>query len=143
MLIDSNLVSLDGVSIASEATGTAVGLTSFLKPGREEPVPVSVRLTEAAAGGTSLTLKLQQCATEDGSFEDVPGSSLTLAAADLVTGRNLGWRFLPPGVTQPWIRVVATPEGSFSAGKLFAAVVREDELPYEEGMYIDKGRVLA
>lgn len=143
MLLDDNLVSIDAESFASAVTGKAVALTGFLKPGRVEPVPVAIHVNEPAQGGESLTIKLQHSDAEDGSFEDVPGASFTVEAASLVPGRNLGWRYLPPDVSKPWIRVVATPAGSFSAGTLTAAVVREDEFLYESGMYIDKGRTLA
>ena len=142
MLIDSNAVLLDGVNVAGTVvTGVAVGLTSFLKPGREEPVPVAVKVAEGFAGGTSVTLKLQEAAAENGSFTDVADSAVTVAAAKLVPGARIGWRFLPRGVEKPWIRLVATPSGTFTAGSLFGAVVREDELPQEAGMYIDAGVV--
>ena len=62
--------------------------------------------------------------------------------AGLKTGKPLGWRFIPRGVTKPWLKLVVSPGGTFSAGKLFAAIVREDELPYEDGMYIDKGSLV-
>ena len=61
--------------------------------------------------------------------------------ADLTAGKSIGWRFLPPGVSKPWIKMVATPTGTFTAGKIFAAVVREEEQSYEAGMYIDAGMV--
>ena len=35
-----------------------------------------------------------------------------------------------------------TATGTYTGGKLTAAIVREDDLPYEAGLYIDKGRVV-
>ena len=143
MLIDSNAVLLDSAAITSSAvTGPAVGLTSLMKPGRAEPIPIVAKVVEAAfAGGTSIEFKLTQSDTEGGSYEDVPGSTVTVALAVLKVGKTIGWRFLPPGVTKPWLKMVATPTGTFTAGKVFAAVVREDDQPWEAGMYIDAGVV--
>lgn len=139
MIIDDNLVSIENKEIKEAITGDPVALTSFQKPGRMGPVPMLVQLTEDAAGGTSLTLKLQQSDDEKGAFADVPGSSMTVPLADMAMGKNIGWRYLPSGVTKPWFKVVVTPAGSFTAGKIFAAVVREELYPYSDGMYIDSG----
>lgn len=142
MVIDSNLVLMDSTPILGAAvTGNAVPLTSFLKPGREEPIPICAKVVGTDfAGGTSITFKLTQCATSDGTYADVPGSSLTVALADLTVGKPIGWRHLPRGVTLPWLKMVATPTGTFTAGNVFAAIVREDALPMETGMYFDKGK---
>lgn len=140
MIIDSNLVLLDSIAVTNSAvTGSAIALTSFLNPGRMEPIPICAKVVEDFAGGTSITFKLTQCATPDGFYEDVPGSSVTRVAADLTVGKPIGWRFLPRGASKPWLNVVATPTGTFTAGKVFAAIVREDDLPMEAGMYFDKG----
>ena len=143
MIIDSNLVLMDSTAVLGAAvTGNAVPLTSFLKPGREEPIPICAKVVGTDfSGGTSITFKLTQCATSDGTYTDVPGSSVTVVLADLTVGKSIGWRFLPPGATKPWLKMVATPTGTFTAGNVFAAVVREDALPYEAGMFIDKGVV--
>lgn len=144
MLLDANLISLDSAAVTSSAvTGSAVPLTSFLIPGREEPIPICAKVVGADfAGGTSITFKLTQSDTQDGTYTDVPASSVTVALADLKAGKTIGWRFLPRGVSKPWLKIVATPTGTFTAGKVFGAVVREDDLPYEAGMYIDKGVVV-
>ena len=142
MLIDSNTVLFDSVAVTSSpVTGDAVGLTSLFKPGRAEPIPVSLKVVEDFAGGTSITFKLTQADSETGVYSDVPGSLLTVVLADLKKGKLIGWRFLPSGVSGQWLKMVATPSGTFTSGKVFAAVVREDVLPYEAGMYIDGGTV--
>lgn len=140
MLIDSNNVSIDDKSIAAAITGEAIPLTSLLKPGREEPVCVFIRATEKAAGGTSITITIQQSDTKAGTYADA--GSVTVPAAQLAPGRILGWRWLPPSIDKPWLKIKVTPAGDFTAGRIFAAVVREDHLDYENGMYIDKGRLM-
>jgi hypothetical protein len=142
MLLDDNLVSIDAKAIAATVTGDAVALTSIMKPGRVEPIPCCVMVNEAAAGGTSVTIKIQQADSAEGSFTDVPGSSVTVALADMIPGKNIGPRFLPAGVTKQWIKFVVTAAGTFTAGKVSAFVGREDEFLNEAGMYIDKGVVL-
>ena len=139
MLIDSNLVSIDCKPIAA-ITGDAVDLANLKKPGRHD-VPVCVKVIEAAAGGTSVTVKLQQGDTATGSFADV--ASKTVVLADLKKGADIGWKTIPKEVTKPWIKVVTTVSGTFTGGKLFAAVVREEEQPYEAGLYINGGVVKA
>lgn len=141
MIIDSNLVSLDSVAVTGSAvTGSAIALDSFLDPGRMEPIPLCAKVVgEAFAGGTSLTFRITQSDTEDGAYADVPGSEVSVALADLTVGKSIGWRFLPRGVSKPWLKMVVTPTGTFTAGKVFGAVVREDDLPYEAGMFFDKG----
>lgn len=142
MLLDDNTVLLDNVAVLGTAvTSNAIALNALQFPGRSEPIPVTANITQSFAGGTSITFKLVQSDTSDGTYADVPGSSVTVPLTDLVKGKTIGWRFLPPGVTKPWLKMVATPTGTFTAGKVFGAVVREDEQAYAPGMYINKGVV--
>lgn len=140
MLIDSNLVSIDSAELQGTITPVAIPLNSFLKPGREEAIPVCVQASKDVAGGTSVTIGFEQADEENGTFEAV-GPTYEVPLADLQKGCPVGPRWLPRAITKPWIKITATPAGSFSAGTLFAAVVREDALPYEEGMFIDRGVV--
>lgn len=139
MLLDDNTISIDNCSISETLTGDAIPLTSILRPGRAEPVCVFIRATEKAAGGTSVTLTIEHSDTEKGTFSAV--ATATVAADDLCPGKIPGWRWLPPSVIKPWIRIKATPSGTFTAGKIFAAITREDPQEYEDGMYIDKGQL--
>ena len=142
MLLDDNTIFLDSVAVLGTAvTSNAIALNALQFPGRSEPIPVTANITQSFAGGTSITFKLVQSDTSDGTYADVPGSSVTVPLADLVKGKTIGWRFLPPGATKPWLKMVATPTGTFTAGKVFGAVVREDEQNYAPGMYINKGVV--
>ena len=142
MLLDDNTVLLDSAPVQGAAvTGKAIALNALQFPGRSEPIPVTANVSETFAGGTSITFKLTQSDTQDGTYTDVPASSVTLALVDLTKGKTIGWRYLPFGTSKPWLKMVATPTGTFTAGKVFAAVVREDDQPYAAGMYIDKGVV--
>lgn len=150
MLIDSNTIFFDSVALTEINSGKEsdpVGLTSFLRPGQEEAIPVRVTLSSDTAPTTGATLQLvvYQSDTKDGDYKNVDGTELKLDQLEgtgvLEPGRDIGWRFLPRHITKPWIKIKATGTG-FTAGTIFAAVVREDFLDYEDGMYIDKGRAV-
>ena len=142
MILDDNLVSIDNADLRGSAiTGNAVALTSFQKPGRMGPIPMMVTVSADATGGTGVALSLLQADAQDGSFTEVPGSNMTVASADMHPGMNIGWRYLPAGVTKQWLKVKVAPTGTYTAGKVFAAVTREEILPYVAGMYISDGVV--
>lgn len=136
MIIDSNLVLFEG---GVAGASTPVALTSLLVPGKAEPIPVVCKFTEDLAGAASVEFKLQQGDTRGGTYADVPGTSVTVAAADFRKGRRIGWRFLPRAVTKQWIKLVLAVSGTASAGKVFCAVVREEDEGYESGQHINKG----
>lgn len=138
-IIDSHNVLWDEALAAKD--GPEVGLTSFLIPGREEPIPLMVKFTAKPSITSNVVIKIKQADKKGGSYQEVPGVAITLTAdADMAVDKRAPIRFLPPGVTKPWIRLsVSCPEGT--GGKMFAAVMREDELLQVAGQYIDKGKV--
>lgn len=140
MLIDSNLVSIDSAELSGTITPVAIPLTSLYRPGRMERPLVCVQGSKDCAGGTSVTIGFQQADEENGTFAAV-GPTFVVPLADLQKGIPVGPRFLPREIVKPWVKITATKQGSFSNGTLFAAVVREDVMPYDEGMYIDRGEV--
>ena len=137
MIIDSNLVLWEGP--AATKAGKAVALNALHIPGKAEPLPLAVKFTEALAGATSVTLKLQQSDSAEEGFTDVPGAAVTVPAADFKAGGRVAWRFLPRTATKPWLRLDVKVTGTATAGSLFAAFVREEDEPYEAGQYINKG----
>lgn len=146
MILDDNLVFLDGAALTEAVTSEPVALNALFRPGAShDAIPICIMLTEKAAGGDSLELKLQEADSADGEYADVPGATLSVPAAELTTGAagaRIGWRHLPRGVTKGWLRLTVTPSGSFSAGTIFAALTREDGQPWSEGMFINAGRTV-
>lgn len=140
MLVDSNLVLKEG-AVTATGSGDPVGLTSLQIPGKGDPIPFAFKVTETFAGGTSVAFKLQQSDAKDGTYADVEGSGFTMTQAALVVGARAPIKYLPRGVTKQWIKLAYTVTGSFTAGKIFAALTREDHEPYEAGQYIDGGKV--
>lgn len=138
-IIDSHNVLWDEALAAKD--GPEVGLTSFLIPGREEPIPLMIKFTAKPSGASAVVIKIKHADKQGGSYQEVPGVAITLTAdADMAVGKRAPIRFLPPGVTKPWIRLnVSGTVGT--GGKMFAAVLREDELPQVAGQYIDNGVV--
>ena len=126
MIIDSTLVLHEG-SLTATQTSAAVPLTSLKIPGKATCIPLSIRITESFAGVTSVVCTLQQGDSADGSFTDV--AALTLPASQLVRGCVTGWNALPRAVTQNWLRLKFTVSGSPTAGKVFAAILRDDDEP--------------
>lgn len=143
MILDSNLISIEGELKDAPIEGKAVDLSGFQKPGRMNPIPLYAGVIgeEEPAEGTSITITIEQGDTQCGEFTAIEGLEKKATLEEMKRGKNLGWRFLPPCVTKPWIKVKIEAEGSFTKGCIFAAVVSEDYFPYEEGMYIDAGEV--
>lgn len=139
MLLDDNLVLFDSVPLAS-GESEAVALTSLYKPGKHhDPIPMVVRLLGDYAAVTAMEIKMQEGDTAEGPFSDVPGATLSLTQEDIAAGGNVAWRFVPSKTTKQWLKLSATVTGDAPDGQLFAAIVREEEMPYESGLYIDKG----
>ncbi len=139
MIIDSQLILFEGS--VSTKTGEAIALSSLTLPGKVEPILICTRITESLAGATNVTLNLQQATSEEGSYTDVDGTSISISAADFIVGKRIGWRFLPRSVINPWLRLKITVTGTPTAGKLFAAISGFEDEPYEKGQYINKGIV--
>lgn len=142
MLIDQNLIFLDSVDLKT-VDSAEVGLTSFSNPGHMSPIPICFKVVGGdITGATVIKIELQQADKKGGSYETVPGSAVEIAdETGTKKGMTIGWRFLP-NAKKPWLKVKVTATGTGSGGKVFAAIVREDVLPYEKGMYIDKGVVV-
>ena len=115
---------------------TAVKLMPFT--GHDDPIHVTVVATEAYPQSSGLTVTVQ--VSEDGeSYASVavhPFSGLGGADARLC--------FTLPGLGKAsWVRLAYTVTGNPASGKLWAGITREHIAPYEPGLYIDKGRVVA
>lgn len=141
MIIDSNLVFMDGPLTATQDSDS-IALTSLFKPRRMDPIPMVLRVTEDFNNLTSLSIKLMESDSQNGTYTDVPAASMTILLADLKAGKKIGWRFLPHTVEKPWLKLACTVTGTApTSGKIFAALLRECEEPYEAGMYINGGVV--
>jgi hypothetical protein len=141
LIIDDNLILIDGEPVAT-MTSRAVPLTSLQNPGKaHKPIPMSIILYDSPTGGSGVTVRLQHGDSMSGTFEDVPGAELAVSLADVVPGYNIGWPFLPGTVSRPWVRLVVTAVGTFTSGRIFAALVRDEELPMGKELYIDGGPV--
>ena len=139
-IIDRNSVFFEG-PLTANATGQPVALTGLKLPGRMEPMPLRFSVTEAFAPDEtqSLTISMEEADHADGPWAAVPGASVTVHNPTEAPGLGLGarpyLRFLPQGVRKSWLRLAfaVTPvDGkTVSKGCIFAALTREEDLPYE------------
>ena len=120
-IIDRNAVFFEG-PLTADAQGAAVPLTALKIPGRMEPMPLRVSVTEAFLPEEvrNLAFSLEEADAPDGSWSAVPGAAWTATGAQLAPGARLGPRFLPQGVRKSWLRLnfTLTPQSgkSVSAG---------------------------
>ncbi|WP_297828296.1 hypothetical protein [uncultured Desulfovibrio sp.] len=143
-IIDRNAVFFEG-PLTADAQSATVALTALKLPGRMEPMPMRVSVTQAfmpeEVQGLSFTLEEADApdAASDAWFV-VPGAVWSFTGEQLGPGARLGPRFLPQGVRKPWLRLsfTLTPQSgkSVSAGRIFAALLREEDLPYEAALQV-------
>ena len=126
MIIDSTLILHEG-ALTATGTSSVIALTSLKCPAKATAIPLTLRVTEDFAGATSLVCTLQHADSADGTFTDA--DALPLAAADLKRGFVSGWNALPRAVTGNFLRLKFTVSGTVTAGKLFAAILRDDDEP--------------
>ena len=146
MYFDSLNMFSDQQAITATADSTKkVHLGGLKIAGKMDPIFIDIRVNADFATLTSLKVELQQADTENGSYATVAGGDTgAIGVANLKAGYKFGLRILPRSVTKPWLKLVYTVAGSnATAGKVTAALVREEQDSYEAGQYIDKGRVIA
>ena len=139
-IIDRNSVFFEG-PLTANAAGNPVPLTGLKIPGRMEPIPLRLSVTEAflPAETQGLTISMEQSDNADGPWTAVADASVTIVNTAEAPGLALGarpyLRFLPQGARRGWLRLsfTLTPVAgkTVSAGRIFAALTREEDLPYE------------
>ncbi|WP_165078269.1 MULTISPECIES: hypothetical protein [unclassified Desulfovibrio] len=139
-IIDRTCIFFEG-PLTGVVTGDPVALTALTLPGRMEPMPLRISVTEAfePAEVATLALALEEAASADAAdWAAVPGAAWTVPGDALNLGARLGPRFLPQGVRESFLRLTLTPvpkEGTtIGKGRIFAALMREDDLPWEPAL---------
>lgn len=169
-IIDRNGIFFEG-ALTTTATGAPVCLSALRLPGRMEPMPLRISVTEAfdPAELERLDLTLEEADTPDAAtapeastqspsqeadtqsatqqadagsgqaasgdtWSAVAGAHWSCPAGDLGLGARLGPRFLPQGVRKAFLRLRLAPVPksgkTVSRGRIFAALLREDEQPW-------------
>ena len=152
MIIDSNLVFFDGAT-QSDATGGGqvssgvsdwVPLTGFLNPGQVGPIPIHICLSGGLIEGESLTFTLKHADGKEKPTEDGEDAGSMTVKGPVRPGGTVAWRFIPRGVTKPWMKLEFDATSvTTSSGSVFAAIVREDLTgSYQDNtdLLIDKGK---
>lgn len=140
-IIDRNTIFFEG-PLTATAQGQPVNLGALKLPGRMEPMPMRVSVTRAFLPEEvqSITLTLQEADDPAGPFTAVPGAVEVVPGTALTAGARLFQRFLPRAVRKSVLRLsftVSTQTGkSVSTGSIFAALMREEDLPYEPALQV-------
>ena len=142
-IIDRNSILFEG-PLTANTTGSAVALNALKLPGRMEPMPLRLSVTESFKPDEvqSVAIGLEESDSATGPWTAVPGASVNVAHSAenpaLIAGARPYHRFLPQGVRKSWLRLTLglTPVGGKSAsqGRIFAALTREEDLPYEAAL---------
>jgi len=152
MILDDNLVLLDGAT-KDDATGGGqveagksdwVPLTGFLNPGQVGPIPIHICLSGGLQDGESLTFTLKQADGKEKPTDEGEEAGSMEVKGPVRPGGTVAWRFIPRGVTKPWLKLELTEGDNLnSTGSVFAAIVREDLTgSYQDNtdLLIDKGK---
>ena len=139
-IIDRNSILFEGPLTAS-VTGPAVALNALKLPGRMEPMPLRLSVTQGFKPEEvqSLSIGLEEADTASGPWTSVAGATVSVSHTSenpaLAAGSRPYQRFLPQGVRKGWLRLsfALTPvDGkTVTTGRIFAALTREEDLPYE------------
>lgn len=142
-IIDRNSILFEGPLTAS-ATGPAVALNALKLPGRMEPMPLRLSVTQGFKPEEvqSLTIGLEEADTASGPWTSVAGTTVSVPHSSenpaLAAGARPYHRFLPQGVRKSWLRLTftLTPVSgkSVTQGSIFSALLREEDLPYEKAL---------
>ena len=92
-IIDRNCIFFEG-PLTANATGNAVALTGLKIPGRMEPMPLRLSVTEAflPAETQGLTITMEESDSADGPWAAVPGATVSVANPAEAPGLALGAR---------------------------------------------------
>lgn len=137
MIIDQLNVFTDTKQVLATATSDTVELMPYM--GRSGPLYITVLVREAYSAGATVKVDLEESA--DNSTFTTVAASFNLPSPT-VKGSILTFS-LPANVQKPYLRLKYTITGTPTTGKLFAVIGPEQFAPYEKGLYIDAGKVVA
>lgn len=140
-MLDNLTIFSDSQAITATADSTNKVHVGMKFIGKGSPLLMKAHVVQAFNNLTSLKVDLQQADTESGSYASV--ESRTVLLAGLTKGADIGFRFLPRAATKEWFKIVYTVTGTApSTGKIFAAIVDQEDARYEAGQHIDRGVVV-
>lgn len=121
--VTATAISENVIDLGTAATpyGGAAALNQDI--GKGAPVPFLAQVTEDFATLTSLTISLETADNAALSSGAVKLAEQTIAAADLVAGKQVALQFLPNGVNKQYLGLRYTVAGSnATAGKITAGI---------------------
>lgn len=140
-MLDNLTIFSDSQAITATADSTKKVHVGMKFIGKGTPVHISAFVVEAFNNLTSLKVDLMQADTESGTYASV--ESRTVLLAGLTKGADIGFRFIPRAADKEWFKIVYTVTGTApSTGKIFAAIVDQEDARYEPGQFINRGVVV-
>jgi hypothetical protein len=125
MIFDNENLFCEGQAITATAASTNVIDMGQANTGRGEPVELLIQAIEdfAATGDATLTVALQDCDTEGGTYADLQSTG-AIAKADLTAGYRVQLKV--PTIHKRYLKLnftVAT--GPFTTGRVTAGLVKD------------------
>lgn len=136
MIIDQFGVFFDDAAVAASMTSKVVNVMPYA--GRDDSMYITLLAKGANTTALNFTVKVQQSA-DNTTFTDV--ETFTFNKADALPA--LKAIRLPVELKEKYVRLTATVSGTVAGTKLFSGITRDHLAPYDEGLYIDKGKVVA
>lgn len=136
MIIDQFCVFFDDKAAAASMTSDAVSFMPYA--GREDPIYITLLAKGANSAAVTFTVYVQE---SDNNSAWTAAGRFTLAKPN--ANPVLQAVSLPATVTKKYVRLTATVTGTVTGVTLFAAVTRDHFAPYDKGLYVDAGQVVA
>lgn len=137
MIIDQLNVFTDTKQVLSSASSEVVELMPYM--GRASTLYITVLVREAYSAGSTVKVDLEE--SDDNTTFTTAAASFTLPTPT-AKGSILTFS-LPANVKKPYLRLKYTITGTPTTGKLFAVIGPEQFAPYDKGLYINAGKVVA
>lgn len=135
MIIDQFGVFFDDEAAAATMTSKTVHFNPYA--GREVPIYITILAKGANTAAVTYTVTVQE-SSDNATFTDVGTADFEKSDAAPV----MKVVRLPLGVKEQYVRLSVAVAGE-QTGTLFAGVTRDHFAPYDKGLYIDAGKVVA
>lgn len=120
MLLDAALLYSDDQAVTTTAASTNSIDLDVINRGQGNPLSNFVNVTEAFAGGTSITFAIQDSA-DDATFATIATTG-AIALADLVEGAVIDNLPTIPPTSKRYVRMNYTVAGTMTAGKISSGI---------------------
>jgi len=136
MLIDQNSVFFDDATAAASMTSKVIGLMPYA--GREDAGNITFTARGANTSPVTFTVNVEESA-DKAAFATV-GVFTVEKTGSAPAMQTLS---LPASVKERFVRLSVTATGGTAGLTVFAGLTQEDFAPYDKGLFINAGKVVA